>query len=595
MRTIVDGFFDTARAHAAHLAVRDETLSLSYGELAARVSAIAAALAGRLERPGPVAILTPHDARSPAALLGVLASGRGVIPLDADHPDGRNKLIAHHSGAVAVVTIGELEGRARGMFGREALVLDIDVLAEQGAGGAAPVGPSAEDLAVILYTSGSTGTPKGAFQTHGPVLSDLLHSVQGFDLRPGTSSAAFYPPAVAAGLRAMLGNLLGGAALHLLAPRTLGSEAMAQEIRDRGITLFRSSATLFRHVAQAAGQEGLPSLKLVALGGDRVDWADYDLFRRVCGPDARMASHLGATECAIYAEWFVDESARGSGGALPVGRTNPGYRVVLQDEDGAPVRAGETGEFVIESSRVAQGYWRDPERTAAAFGVGGEAGLRTYRTGDLGRLRPDGLFEVAGRRDHQIKLRGFRIELGEIESALRGCSGIKDAAVVVRRSAAGAVRSLVAYIQLKPGVRRLLPRHVTSMLAQRLPAHMLPVEIIILDALPWLANFKVDRKQLEAMDAERTAPAQEVRAPGPGGAAVVRAFQKVLRRTGIGPEDDLLSLGGDSLQAVDIALEIEIALGVRIPPEAIDIACPIGQLAVRLGLDSDGGRAEDGG
>ena len=580
MQTIVDGFFATAQRHGERPAVTDASRSLTYAELAAQVAGVAAALAEGLDRAGPVAVLTPHDVRSPAALLGVLASGRGVIPLDLDHPDSRNSLIAGHAGAAAVLTTSAAFGRARAMFGPGTTVLDIDDLA---AGRAPPAPPRPDDLAYILFTSGSTGAPKGAFQTHGPLFADLLHSVEGFGLTAEDRPALFYPPAVAAGLRAMLGTLLAGASAHLLAPAALGSQGLVREIRERGITVFRSSATLFRHVAGAAGPGGLESLRLVALGGDRVDWADYDTFRAACRPEARFASHLGATECSLYAEWIVEAAARGEGGALPVGRAIPGYRITLEDDARTEVAAGEVGEFVIESARVAQGYWRDPERTAKSFESGPTTELRRYRTGDLGRLRADGLYEVAGRRDHQIKLRGFRIELGEIESALRACSGIKDAAVLARRPAGGAVRSLVAYVQLRHRVRGMLPRHVTSMLAQRVPAYMLPADIIILDALPWLANFKIDRQRLEAMDGARTDRAAPA-APDPAAAAVLGAFEKVLGLAGIGLQDDLLSLGGDSLQAVDIALEIEQALGVRVPPETIDIACPIGDLSTRLGL-----------
>ena len=582
MQTIVDGFFDAARRHAGRPAVQDSARSLTYGELAARVTAIASALAGTLEREGPVAVLAPHDARSAAALLGVLAAGRGVIPLDADHPDGRNRLIARHSGAAAVLTIAELTGRARTMFGSGAQLLDIEVLQAE-SGGAPPAAPAAGDLAYILYTSGSTGAPKGAFQTHGPLYADLLDSVESFGLTPEDRPALFYPPAVAAGLRAMLGTLLAGASAHLLVPTALGSQGLVREIRERRITIFRSSATLFRHVAVAAGPEGLQSLRLVALGGDRVDWADYDLVRGVCRPETRLASHLGATECTLYTGWFVEEAARGGGGALPVGRQLPSARIMLQDPQGAEVGPGETGEFVVESAYVAQGYWREPERTAESFAAGPTPDLRRYRTGDLGRRRPDGLYEVLGRRDHQIKLRGFRIELGEIESALRACSGVKDGVAMARTRPDGATQSLVAYVELKPGVQGLLPRHLKSMLGRRLPAHMVPADVVLLDALPWLANFKVDRQRLEALDAPR-ASLPACAPPDAITGKIIKAVEKVLRIEGVGPDDDLMGLGGDSLQAVDIALEIELRLGLRVSPEDMDTSCPIGELAGRLGL-----------
>ena len=587
MQTIVDGFFAAAQRHADRIAVQDAAQSVTYGALAAQVSAIAATLVRSLDRPGPVAILTPHDVRSPAALLGVLTAGRGVIPLDADHPDGRNRLIAGHAEAAAVLTVAELMGGAQAMFGVDAQVLDIEAL-ESAGGVERPAPPSAGDLAYILYTSGSTGAPKGAFQTHGPLYRDLVDSVEIFGITPEDRPALFYPPAVAAGLRAMLGALLAGASANLLQPTSLGSQGLVREIRERGITIFRSSATLFRHVAGAAGAQGLPSLRLVALGGDRVDWADYDAVRAVCRPETRLATHLGATECTLYTGWFADAAFRGRGGALPVGRQLPSARIMLQDPEGEEVAAGEVGEFVIESAYVAQGYWREPERTAEAFAPGPTPELRRYRTGDLGRLRPDGLYEVAGRKDHQIKLRGFRIELGEIESALRACSGVKDGVVLARTGPDGAVLSLAAYVEPKPGVTGLAARHLKAMLAQRLPAHMIPADVVLLDSLPWLANFKADRQRLKTMDASRAATPDAAPSDRLTG-KIIEAFRSVLGIEAIHADDDLQGLGGDSLQAVDIALEIQLRLGVRVSPEDMDASCPIGELAGRLGLRSAAG------
>lgn len=581
MRTIVDGLDAVARTHPDRLAVQDGAVGLTFGELAELAWRTAGALAERLGRPGPVAVLTPFDVNSAAALLGVMAAGRAAIPLDADHPDDRNRLIAAHSGAVGVVTVAALAERARAMFEPDVVIVELDRLDPHQPAQALP-GPGPDDIAYVLYTSGSTGAPKGVFQDHGALLADLGQYAESFGIVAEDRVALFYPPAVVAGLRLLLGGVLAGASGRLMAPSVLGAGGVIDQVRAQAITVLHASATLFRHVAAVVGEDRLTSVRLVTLGGDRVDWSDYDAFSRICGENARFASHLGSTECSLFAQWTIEARPPGESGGLPVGRAIEGFEIALLGPEGRPVADGEIGEFVVSSRRLTRGYWRDPWLTSEAFSANpDEPELRAYRTGDLGRRRSDGLYEHVGRRDQQVKLRGFRIELAEIESALRACSGVRDGAVVIRRQADGRVGSLAAYIELSPEARGLLPRHLKSMLAQKVPAHMIPGEVVILDALPWLANFKIDRRRLELMDQVRQRPAAGP-IEDPMTRKVAAAFEAVLGFSGIGPDDDLMGLGGDSLQAVQIALELGRRFGIEASPDSIDMACPISELAARL-------------
>ena len=238
--------------------------------------------------------------------------------------------------------------------------------------------------------------------------------------------ALFYPPSVIAGLRTLLSGLMSGAALEVLPPRIFGRTALAGQIQARAITVLRLSPTLFRHLADALPTGAcFDEVRLVLLGGERVDWSDFDLFRRACLPHAELGVHLGATECwTVHTEWKVDPSVRADCPRLPVGRAIAGRRVDIVGEDGATLPEGEVGEAVVTSRYIALGYWREPELTAQSFTVNPADPLqRSYRTGDLVRRRPDGLVEFVGRKDSQIKLHGYRIEPNEVESALKACTG----------------------------------------------------------------------------------------------------------------------------------------------------------------------------
>jgi acyl carrier protein len=264
---------------------------------------------------------------------------------------------------------------------------------------------------------------------------------------------------------------------------------------------------------------------------------------------------------------------------VPVGRPIPDRKLTIVDADGRPVAVGETGEIVVTSRHIALGYWRDPALTARAFGVDpADPQARVYRTGDLGRWRPDGLIEFVGRKDAQIKLAGHRIEPAEVESALMACTGVREAAVVVRRSEAGIPRSLAAYVVLEPGIRGLLPRHLSVMLKQRLPSSMIPAVIFIVDDFPRLASLKIDRVRLAAVDAAQTA-GSGARLDGSLIDQVAAVFERVLGVRAATSEDNLASLGGDSLQAVEIALELERHFAVPLPVETFNAAQSIGELA----------------
>ena len=155
------------------------------------------------------------------------------------------------------------------------------------------------------------------------------------------------------------------------------------------------------------------------------------------------------------------------------------------------------GELCIGGAGLSPGYWRDPAKTAEAFVPHPRrAGERIYRTGDLGRMRPDGLFELVGRADTQIKSRGYRIELGEIEAALGTLPGLRESAVVAIPTD-GFEQWLIccAYVPL-PGTAPA-PAALRAALARLVPGYMLPARWQQHAALPRNANGKVDRPRLK--------------------------------------------------------------------------------------------------
>ena len=575
--SILDRFELVADRFADRMAVQDDACSLTYGELRAKVHSIAAAVgAATVGLEGPVAVLARHDAGFAAAFLGVMSAGRPAILLDSGHPAERNRRIAAHSGACAVAAADDLQAYARDIFPEGTPLIDLDAPAP-----AAPAAtrPGPGDLAYVLYTSGSTGAPKGVAHDHRTAVHDMLVFTEFAELRPTDRLCIFYSGVISA-VRRTLGALLTGASLHVLAAEHLGAEGLVREVRARGISVLVDVPTIFRRLVGATpAGERLDSLRLVCLSGDRCDWSDYDDFLRVAADGAAFAISAGSTEVPGYARWRVDPAKREQGGRLPIGHEIRTLRLWVEREDGSPAPDGEEGELVVASRFLARGFWHDPEATDARFRPDPlDPEGRVFRTGDLGLRRADGLLELSGRKDGQIKLRGHRIEPAEVEATLRSFDGVADAAAHVRRDGRGKPRALIAYVELEPGYQSLLPRHLTARLSHVLPRYLVPSVTFIVESLPRLANYKIDRAAFAELDAERSRE-DGGRAGDPVLDRVARAFEAVVCGVHATPEDNLLSLGGDSLQAVALALELEARLGVPIPRAVLREALSIRDLA----------------
>jgi amino acid adenylation domain-containing protein len=585
--SILDRFEDVVRHYPQRLALRDQARSLTYAQVAALSGAIAAAICAAEAPAGPVGILLGHEARFPAAILGVLAAGRICVPLDADHPAERNGRIAAHSGATLLIATAELAEKVSALFPAGLAVLDLDGIAADFPASVAPpaMRPRPDDIACVLYTSGSTGVPKGVFQNHRGLVNDVMESVRSTGMTAQARTALFYPPSVIAGLLTMFTGLMSGATLEVLPPRIFGRTALAAQVRARRITELSLSPTLFRHLADTlAAGECFDDVRLLTLGGERVDWSDFDVFRRACSPQAKLRVHMGSTECwTLHTEWKVDAAVRASAPRLPVGRAIPGRWVDIVGEDGTPLPDGEIGEIRVTSRHIALGYWREPELTARSFAFDPkDPQQRQYRTGDLVRRRADGLLEFIGRKDKQIKLHGYRIEPDEVEVALKACAGVAGAAVLVRNDAGGMPLALAGYVQLQPAEIRITPDRLTALLRQSVPPYMMPAEIVILDELPWLPNFKIDRQRLAQIDAERLSERSSTPS-SPLISELIETFKLVTKASRATPSDNIRSLGGDSLQALELMLEIGRRFQVVVPEKAQDPTRTIAQWALDIG------------
>jgi amino acid adenylation domain-containing protein len=568
--SIIDRFDMVALRYADRAAIEDARVSLTYADLAALVGRLAAAI-GRVtqDRSGPVALLLPADSQFPAAMLGVLASGHAYVPLDANFPIERNRLIASKSGACAVVSSGDLVLDARALFCDDTPILDVTALPE------APLlrrdtAPGPDDLACIFFTSGSTGLPKGIAVSHRSLLLRAQQPTKATHIAPADRVLLLASPSVALGGHCILYTLLNGASLHIVRPQDWAPRSLAELIREWGITYYVSVPTLMRRIVESLDPgERLDSVRLTYLGGERIEWSDLEASRQSFAHDGFLYACFASTECGTYLHWFMDQALSHPEMRPPAGRPATANVTIVTDE-GSLVADGEIGEIVVTGRSVASGYWEGSDLPVRAFPSDpADPKARRYETGDLGRRRPDGLVEFLGRKDACIKLHGHRIDAAEIESALRMIPEVRDACTIVRRNENGDPLSLIAYVELRPGVQGLLPRHLQMILTRKLPPHMVPAQFIVVDELPKLPNFKIDRVQLEQLDAERPIEIRD-RLDDPLIDEIAKIYETVLGVSGASPDDNVESLGGDSVQAIDVQLKLEQRFGISFPEEIIE-------------------------
>jgi amino acid adenylation domain-containing protein len=585
-QSIPERFEQQVQRHGDRTAIRSARESLSYAALNHASNRVARAILSRRDdRNEPVALLLEHGISAVVAILGILKAGKAYVTLDPSYPESRLAYILDDSQAGLVVTSGSCIPLATELTGDAAGLLKLDEIDPGESGDDLARSISPEALAYILYTSGSTGRPKGVVQSH----RNLLHAIMKYTnvLGIGANDRVTLIPScsTSAAVSDIFGALLNGASLHPFDVRQQGTAEIAGWLVREGLTLYHSVPSLFRHFARDLEGEDRFALRLVKLGGEPTYRSDLELFRRSFPSDCTLYVALGATEIHNIRHFFIGTGTDFVGEVLPVGHEFEDTEVLILDDSGASVDPGETGEIAVKSAYLSPGYWRRPDLTASAFtAVEGSASERVYRTGDLGRMHPDGCLEVVGRKDFQVKIRGFRVELGEIESVLRQQPAVDEAVVVAREHGAGD-KQLVAYYVASSASAK--DAELRERLRKRLPDYMIPSIFVQLDSLPLTPNGKLDRLALPAPDLNGPEALRDFVAPRtPMEQLVARIWAEVLEVERVGAHDDFFELGGHSLMALRVCLDIEKALERKVPVAVVFGATTVEELAQRLGDDS---------
>jgi amino acid adenylation domain-containing protein len=626
-------FAQQAERVPAQLAAVDMYGQWSYEELNACSNRLANYL--RAQGIGPqerVAIYAHRSASLVCAILGILKAGAVYLILDPLYPALRLADYCQQAQARGLIHLEEagdvppaleevlLNAACRLELPRDAASVGQVLGAYSPADPVVEIGP--DDLACIAFTSGSTGRPRGVLQRHGPLSHFLPEQQQLF----GLTNADRY--SMLAGLssdplqRDIFTPLCLGATICIPSPEDMMTPGwLAGWMQQQQISIAHLTPAMLRLLTQTSSTDSLiPSLRWALIVGDMLTKHDVAELSRLA-PSVTCVNLYGSTESQRAVGYYILSTSRDAAQetsssqevahltkeGIPVGRGFTDVQLLILNRAQHMAGIGELGEIVIRSPHLAKGYLADDLLTQERFITNpftGAAADRIYRTGDLGRYRPDGTIEYVGRTDYQVKLRGFRIALGEIEAMLRLHPAVQEVVVVVRavarergnmfstgnpraegQASQRAETALVAYVV--PGAedrgKASLKHEFWQFLRARLPSYMVPAAFVLLEALPLLPNRKVDRAALPPPVLSNVEEAPDERRPlTPTEEVLAGLWTQVLGLERVGIYEDFFELGGHSLLATQLMARIAKAFQMTLPLRALFEAPTIAALATLL-------------
>jgi len=553
------------------IAAECESRHLSYRELDAAASALAARLQGCGAAPGQlIGICVERSTEMLIAVLGVWKTGAAYVPLDPSFPPARLAGMIEDA-AVPLIITDPAAAASLPVHSAQVVYLDERVAAP------APLSPipvSLEDRAYLLFTSGSTGRPKGVEISHRG-LANFLFSMR---REPGLTSSDTVLAVTTlsfdiAALELFLPLVIGGKVVIATRDTAADANRLRAELERSSATVMQATPATWRALL-ATGWNGARILRAL-IGGEAVP---ADLVAQLLPRVRELWNMYGPTETTI---WSTAERLTSAEPPISIGRPIANTQAYILNPALEPQPIGVVGELHLGGAGLALGYLGQPELTAEKFIPNPFApGERLYKTGDLARFLPDGRLECLGRLDGQVKVRGFRIERGEIETALCHHPSVAQAAVVVRRSGDGDER-LVAYCTPRNGAigdEFELRRH----LATRLPGYMVPNAFVALARLPLTANGKVDLKALPDLAADAVTQREVAPAETALQAELIALWEEMLERRPIGIHDSFFDVGGHSLLAMRLLTRIRDQWKVTVPLRRLFEAPTLAEVAAAI-------------
>ncbi len=499
-----------------------------------------------------VPVCMQRNATMVAALLAVLKTGAGFVPIDPSFPAERIRYMLEDCSSECVIT----DNSCVEIFTNERLLQvlnleDCTALTASMPPHAPGITPAPDGIAYVIYTSGSTGKPKGVAIKHHSLVN-LIWSMKhllGIDASCRMYSVTtfcfdifynelFLP--LSAGGEVILGNK----------ETVQDGHQLVEVLRQHRPTHLQAVPAMWQMLLDSGWTN--PEQLTVMTGGEVLPEHIKDT---LCTLSAQPVWNLyGPTETTI---WSTAGELK-AGEPVSIGRPIGNTQVYIMDEERQLQPLGVAGELYIGGGGLAWGYLNRPGLTEERFithTYKDGSTKRLYRTGDLARWQPDGRLCYCGRADQQVKIHGYRIEPGEIESVLQQAKGVRQAVVVTHEDSTTGKR-LVGFIVVGADYDKAA---VLQHLSNYLPGYMVPRILVTLPHIPRTPNGKADRKALQQMQVLTPSAEGYEGAQTETEATLIQIWQDTLGVKKVGIHDNFFELGGDSIISIQIVSRLRRA------------------------------------
>jgi amino acid adenylation domain-containing protein len=567
------------KAYQDNTAIEYKQNTISYLQLDQKSDLIAKQILEKeIEKSTFIAILMEDKAELIATMIGILKAGCAFMPLDSSLPVQRIELMLKITD-VKYIFIDEsnfqkLTSQFVNKGGKVEPLRVIQAVNEPHfERNLKPREYSPEDQIYIYFTSGTTGEPKAIVGKNRSLVHFINWETKTFNINENFRISQISSIGFDASLRDIFVPLCVGGTVCIPENRdkVLDSNNLVNWIESRKINLIHCTPSIFRQINTGfLNEQNFYHLKYILLAGEKINPKELTNWYAIFGERIQLVNLYGATETTMIKTFYLISHQDTKKAKIPVGKPIVGARIIILDKYLLPCKYGDVGEVFIRTPYRTYGYYNNPKLNREKFIVNpfsNDPDDIIYRTGDLGRLSPDGNLELLGRVDRQVKIRGIRIELNEIENALLNQERIKEA-VVVKRESSSEEEYLCAYWvennkEDKSATKELSVSDLQEYLMGILPGYMVPRYFIKLPKMPVTPNGKLNYQALpepdEANAIEYEAPRNDVEAK------LADLWQEVLEHRKMGINDNFFELGGHSLKATIVVSRIFKMLNVEVP------------------------------